>query len=921
MNWIPRFRNVFGKRRYETEMAEELRTHLELREEQLRAAGHSAEEARQAARREFGGVEQIKERCRDGRSLAWLEQFARDLRHGARQLARSPGFTIIAVLSLAIAIGASTTIFTLVNDFLLRALPVRAPEELLLLRNLNGVRGGTMAREEEGSITIDPATGRSGSTSFPWRAFERFRAQSTGLSEVFAFAPLFQANLLIDGQPELNPKVQVVSGNYYQGLGVNAVLGRTLLDSDDRADAAPVVVISDRCWRTRFQHDPAVLGRIAVINRIPTTIVGVTPPGFEGAMQVGESAEFTLPLSLIARLAPENGADRGQSWFWWMRVMGRLAPGASPAQVQAALNPAFQQVAAEGWQAALALDKGPAKERPDLPTLASEPGAQGENDTRKEFAPALHLLMAFVALVLLAACANVANLLLARGAARRGEIAIRLALGAGRARIIRQLLTESLLLGSLSAGLGIALAWSSRGLLLALHPFGHTPVQLDLPLDAHVLGFTVGLAFTTSLLFGLAPALRATRLDLTAEFHGTRSFGSRAQSRLSRGLMVVQVALSLVLLVGTGLILRSLRNLQAVDPGFNTRGLAFFRIEAGSAGYDGPQAAALQARIKERIERVPAVQGVSYSQVGVLARSSWRSSIAVEGYAPPPGANKYVFINQVAPNFFPVLGIPLLAGRGFTGRETPTDPRLVVINQSLARKYFGNADPIGRQIILDDSGSPSAPRAEIIGLVRDAKYNNLRDEFPPTLYQALSQRPGATATFSVRVGGDASAALPAIRAAVREIDPALPVHDLRTLEEGLALLHGQEILFARLLGFFGLVAVALACVGLHGLMSFSVARRTPELGLRLTLGATRGNVMGLILRESAVLVLAGIGLGLLSAGLLARALASSLYGLSPVDPITYGATALLLLVTGLFASSVPALRASRIDPARALREE
>lgn len=922
MNWIAAIRNLFGKRRYEAEMAEELRAHLELREEQLRAAGHSAEEARQGARREFGGVEQIKERCRDGRRFAWLEQIWRDLRHGARQLARSPGFTVIAVLSLAIAIGASTAIFTLVNDFLLRSLPVRAPEELVLLRNLSGVRGGTMARWEEGNNIIDKATGRRSSTSFSLAAFEGFRSHQGGLREVFAFAPMHEANLLIDGQPELNTMAQVVSGNYHRALGVSAVLGRVLSEADDHPGATPVAVISHRCWRTRFHRDAAVVGRTAVLNRVTVTIVGVTAPGFDGAMQVGESADFTLPLSLVERLDTENGKERVQPWFWWLRVMGRLAPEANAAQVSASLEPAYQAAAVAGWHAGQAKEKSPSgEEMPDLPSLKIDAGAQGENETRKEFAPALHLLMAFTGLVLLAACANVANLLLARGAARRGEIAVRLALGAGRARLVRQLLTESLLLAFLAAALGIGLAWASRGLLLALRPFGHTPVQLDLPLDARVLGFTILLTFATSLLFGLAPALRATRLDLTTEFHGTRSIGSRAQSRLSRALMVLQVALSLVLLVGTGLVLRTLWNLQGVDPGFPTRGLAFFRIEGASAGYDAAQASALQTRITEKVAGLPGVTGATYARVGVLARSSWRTSIKVEGYTPPPGAARYVFVNQLAPNFFEVLGMPLVQGRAFTGRETPDDPaKVVIINQSLARQYFGTANPVGRQIILGDGKSPDAPRAEIIGVVRDAKYNNLRDAIPPTLYHSMSQRPGATATFVVRTPGDATPVLAAIRGAIREIDPALAVHDLRTLEESLDRLHAQEMLFARLLGFFGFIAVALACVGLHGLMSFSVARRTSELGLRLTLGATRANVMGLILRESLTLVVVGVALGLIVAGMAARLLTATLYGLSPIDPVTYGTTALLLLATALLASAIPALRASRIDPARALRE-
>lgn len=921
MSWTTKLRNLFGKSRYEADMAEEMRIHLELREEQLRAAGHSAEEARRLARREFGGVEQIKERCRDGRALAALEHFGRDLRHGARQLARAPGFTLVAVCSLAIAIGASTAIFTLVNDFLLRALPVRDPEQLVLLRHSSGLRGGTMARWEEGNSSVDQATGRRTGTSFPLPAFERFRALHPGSSEVFAFAPLYEANVLVDGQPELQAMVQLVSDNYHRGLGVGTVLGRTLTEADDRPDASPAAVISHRCWRARFGADPRVVGRNFLLNRTSVTIVGVTPPGFDGAMQVGESADFTLPIALAPRLDQEQGANRAEPWFWWLRVMARLAPGTDTAQVRAQLEPAFQQVALAGWQAAQALEKSPEQTPPDLPTVGLDPGARGELETRREFAPALHLLLGFVGLVLLAACANVANLLLARGAARRGEIAVRLALGAARARLVRQLLTESLLLATLASVLGILLAWSGRGLLLALQPFGHTPLQLDLPLDAHVLGFTIALTFATALLFGLAPALRATRLDLTAEFHGTRSLGSRPLTRLSRALLVVQVALSLVLLVGTGLIMRSLWNLRGVEPGFRANGLVFFKIEGSSAGYEKAQANALKERLTRRLRQVPGVEAVTHARIGVLARGSWRSSIFVPGYVAPPGAAKYVHVNHVAPDYFEVLGQPLVLGRGFTGAELPDDAlKTVVISQKLARQYFGDEHPLGRQIILGDKDRPDAQRAEVVGVVRDAKYTSLRDETPPTLYHCTSQVVGSTATFVVRFRGEASLQLAAVRAALREIEPTLPIHDLRTLDEAIERLHAQETLFARLLGFFGAVAVLLACVGLHGLLSFAVARRTPELGLRLTLGATRSAIVGVIVRESAVLVGLGIALGLLAAALSARVLQASLYGLSSVDPLTYAATALLLLAVALLASWLPAWRASRIDPARALRE-
>jgi len=418
-----------------------------------------------------------------------------DLTLALRQLRKSPGFTAVAVISLALGIGANTAIFTLLNDFLLRSLPVRNPEELVLFRVTEGVRG-RMSRAGENNGGIDPATGRGSSTSFSLLIFERFRSRHPALSEIFAFAPFSQVNVLVDGMPDLAPSAQLVSGNYHAGLGVPAVLGRTLTPEDDQPSAAPVAVISFRYWANRFGRDPAVLGKTIQINRVSTTIVGVTPQGFAGAMQAGESPDVSVPLAHHLRFQPDRSA-RAQPWYWWIRIMGRLAPGATAAQARASLEPTFQETAREGWLAGRSLDRAP-REMPDDSTLAAEPGGQGENDTRRQYARSLRMLMGLVSLVLVAACANVANLLLARGAGRRHEIALRLALGASRARIVRQLLAESLVLACAGAAFGTLFAWWGRDLLLALRPFGNRAVVLDLPLDARVLGFTIASAVATA---------------------------------------------------------------------------------------------------------------------------------------------------------------------------------------------------------------------------------------------------------------------------------------------------------------------------------------------------------------------------------------------------------------------------------------
>jgi predicted permease len=838
-----------------------------------------------------------------------------DFRLALRQLRKSPAFTAVAVISLAVGIGANTAIFSLVNDFLLRSLPVKNPGELVLFRLTEGARG-RLSRGGENNGSIDPATGRGSSTSFSLLIFERFRARHASLSDVFAFAPFSQVNILIDGQPEVAPTAQLVSGNYHSGLGVAAVLGRTLTPADELPSAPEAAVISDRYWRRRFGRDPAVLGKVIQINRVATTIVGVTPAGFDGAMQAGESPDVSVPLAHHLRFQPSR-PGRTQPWYWWIRIMGRLAPGATAAQASAELEPVFQQTAREGWQAGVSLDKVPAQ-MPDDSTLAADPGAQGENDARRQYARPLRMLMGLAGLVLAAACANVANLLLARGAARRREIALRIALGASRGRIVRQLLAESLLLASAGAVLGTALAWSARGLILALRPFGNAQVVLDLPLDARVLTVTMATAAATALVFGLAPALRATRVDLTADFQGgMRAPVGGSRSRLSQALMVVQIAVSLVLLVSAGLFVRTLGNLAGVDAGFNRRGLVLFATDAASAGYRRQQFAALQVRIQDRLARIPGVRAATFSSVPLLSGTRQNKRISVPGRPVPPDAPIGVNTNGLAPNFFTAMELPIVLGRGFAEGDDGSRPKVAVVNQAFAKKYFGGEDPVGRQIVFSSPNDDS--RAEVVGVARDAKYTVLRGPAPPTVYLSALQQIDGNANFAVRLAAADGGVLEAIRAAVREVDPALPVLNLRTQDEQIDRLHAQERLFARLSGLFGLLALALASVGLYGLMSYAVLRRTAEIGVRMALGARRAHVLRMILRESLGLVCAGLVIGLIAASAASRLVSAMLFGLSVTDPVTYGAAASVLAAVALLASLLPAYRASRVDPMTAFR--
>jgi predicted permease len=839
-----------------------------------------------------------------------------DLRLAVRQLRQSRGFAAIAVLSLALGIGANTAVFSLVNEFLLRSLPVRDPEQLVIFRNVAGARGN-FARSTQGYGSRDEATGRFSTSSFPLHLLEQLRTRPEVLSDAFAFAPLWQANVLIDGQPELGITAQLASGSYHSTLGVSALIGRTLSDADDQPNAEPVAVISHRLWQRRFAGSPDVLGRTLQLNKVTVTIVGVTPAEFAGTGQVGEHYDLTVPIAQHGRFVPDMRDERQRASTWWVMLMGRLAPGVTPEQARAALEPLFVATARAGWLEAPRRADETVGETPDAPTLRADPGFQGARENRQRYTQSLRLMLGLVALVLLAACANVANLLLARATARRREIAVRLALGASRARIIRQLLAESLLLAFASAGLGVLGAWAARGGLLVLRPFGSDAANLTLPFDLRVLGFTIVAALITALAFGLAPALRATRVDLAQEFQGGRTaHGSR--SWLSRSLVVIQIALSLLLLVCTGLLIGSLRNLQRVDAGFNRHQLAAFNLELDSAGYAPTQVEALRQNVQQKLALLPGVRGVSYSYIAPLSQMQMTSSVQIPGVVPPAGTSALdASFNSVSPNFFVVTQQPLLLGRAFTDADGAKAPKIAIVNETFVQRYLGGANPLGRRFHYESEKD----EFEIVGVARDAKYADLRSEVPPTIYLAAAQREFGYVSFLVRTAGEPASILAAIRSTLRAIDPTLPVLNLRTMDDQIDRLHGQELLFARLAGFFGVLALTLACVGLYGLMSYVVARRTGEIGVRMALGALPGHVLRLFLGESLALVAGGIALGAFAAWGAAHLLTSMLFGLTRADPFTYGVAAGVLLAVALIAAAIPSWRAARVDPTVALRTE
>jgi predicted permease len=850
-----------------------------------------------------------------------------DLRYGLHMLVKHPAFTFVAVLTLALGVGANTALFSVVDAVLLKKLQVKDPDHLVLFR-------ATWDRERfgpggyNGSNQRDPATGLTNGTSFPFQTFSRLRQERGALSDVFAFASV-DLNLNAGGQAEV-VSGQVVSGNYYSTLGVPALIGRTIADADDNAGTTPVAVLSHRYWVSRFGSDKGIVGRQVNLNNIAFTIVGVTPPGFGGTGQVGSSQDVSIPLAWEPQVAGERSMMRGAG-VWWLRLMGRLQPGATLEQAQATLAGVFTQSVLDHRAARQAQSKNPLRplEPKDYPRLAIDSGSQGEMNARRFLTKPLRLLFGVVALVLLIACANVANLLLVRASSRQKEIAVRLALGASRWRLMRQLLTESLLLALLGGGLGVLFAlWIKDGLLAVTEWGGRGMAELVPQLDLRVLAFTLGLSCLTGIIFGTVPALRATRLDLTPTLRDTgRGSSGYTRSLLSKSLVVAQVSISVLLLIGAGLLLRTLRNLQQVEPGFNTNNLLLFSVEPRLIGYKEDKLAALYQQMFDRLEAVPGVQSVTFSRHALLARGATSSSLYLPGLKTSPDGRPVesgeAHVHNVRENFLQTMEIPLMLGRNLTPQDDARAPQVAVVNQAFARTFFSNENPIGKRFGFD---SEKPGDIEIIGLARDAKYTSQRDDTPPTTYISWKQslRSMGFATFEVRTSSDPGSYVGAVRQAVRDVDSNLPLNEIKTQIEQADETLMMERLFAKLLSLFGLVAQQLAAIGLYGVMAYAVSQRTHEIGIRMALGASRGNVLKMILRQGMLLTLVGVALGLGGAYVLTKyleSLTSMLFGVTPRDPLTFAVIAVLLTVVALVACLVPARRATKVDPLVALRYE
>jgi predicted permease len=922
---LRRLRDLVLRHRRERELDDELRFHLEREAERNRALGMDATEAQRAALRRFGGVEATKEEARDVRGLRLVGELARDLGYGLRLMRKSPAFTAVAVLSLALGIGANTALFSVADALLMRTLPVKEPDRLVLLEWQAGI-----AFRNSGTTGWSFRTrevGRRGSSSFHQRIYEELRRARGALTDLVAFAGLRDASLVVDGQAEVLDG-QYVSGNYFRVLGVPALLGRTLDEQDDRAGAAPAAVISHRFWQTRFGGDPGVVGKQVRLDTVGVTIVGVTPPDFTGTMQVDARPAFMVPLALEPlrrRLEARGHAEHRDEVRrdWWLHLLGRLAPGATIPQAQASLDEVFRALALQMMPPPRRDDEPARLEPRDHPQLVASAGGGGMLEARRGFSKTIYALFAGLGLVLIIACANVANMLLARSAARRAEIALRLATGAGRARLVRQLLTESLLLAALGGVLGVAFAFAGQRLLVWLAAGGGSvfPADVDYGLSWRTFAFTAGVALATALLFGLVPALRATRLDLGSVLkHSQRGPGAAAGSRLSKSLVVVQVAISLVLLVGAGLFLRTVRNLEGVALGFNPEGLLLFDLRPAGLGFEGARLKDFYAQLFRRLDGLPGVRSATFATVRLINHSGTTARVLLPGETARLAAQHEANRQVVRETYFATMEIPLVRGRGFTAGDSDGAPRVAVVNETLAREYFPGREALGQRIRFDRS---SDGELEIVGVVRDTRYNRQRNQVQPLVYTCWRQAGAAIGwmSFALRTAGDPTALVPSVQRVVRELDPNLPVTAVTTQVEQSRKTIAAERFFALLLSGFGALAALLAAVGLYGVMAYGVAQRTGEIGIRMALGAQAAGVRRLIVRQGMTFAALGVAAGLLGARALEQVAASQLYGVTASDPVTFAAAAATLLAVALIACWIPARRATRVDPMIALRAE
>jgi predicted permease len=1005
------------------DLDQDIREHIERETQDNIERGMSPEDARYAAMRKFGNVTRVKEETRAIWISVWLDELAQDIRYGLRIFRNSPGFTAIAILTLALGIGANTAIFSLIDAVMLRSLPVTNPAELVVLQwsahKSPKIHGYMSSGDCSRDMNLEAANPSGCSFSEP---MFREIAGSNHFAGVAAFANSGFLALTGNGAASMI-NGQLVSGDFFHTMGVKAAIGRVFESNDDSPSAAPVAVLNYGYWQKTFGGSSDVIGRTIDLNSVPFTVIGVTEQRFTG-ITPGSDYDVWLPLSTGRRITnPMMWNDREQNVaYWWMTIIGRMKPGASLPQVQAAVSgifrnemlygavplfedgrmvaphgapagdgpgrrdmvfggpplggpgpgPGLRPVPLGGGARGPVTLNGPAPAPPggdksarlqtpaaspmklapgqaspeagneprtlskpdDEPTITLVNAQTGLTGSRRRFANPLYVLMCVVGIILLIACSNVAGLVLARAAARQKEMALRLALGAGRVRIVRQLLTESLILASAGGILGILFAsWGSHAIVSFVSSNQPRPLTFATGIDLRVLGFTAAVTLLTGILFGLAPAFRGARVDLTPalkEGVGVATGFARRFVKIftiSNALVVTQVALAIVVLIGAGLLVRTLQNLRSIDVGFDSNNLVIFNINPALAGYKDTQIDSFYRDLQGRLAETPGVKSASFSMMPLLSGNLMMTMFHWPGT--PQDRDSESDMLSVGPSFFSTMQIPFLAGRNFTSSDyeivankaaAAKVPTPVVVDQAFVNKYLGKENPLGKRFgeSAGNENDSASPGYEIVGVVRDTKYSSLRREIKPTMYTPQS---GGGAAFEIRTAGDPQALVPIIRNTVAQIDPNLPLRDVTTESQQIDRLLFQERLVARLSGFFGLLALVLACIGLYGLLAYEVVRRTREIGIRTALGAQEGDVLRLVVRQGLALTFAGAIIGIGVALGVTRYLKSMLYDVHANDPVTIVVVGLLLTLVALAACFIPARRATNVDPVVALRCE
>jgi len=904
LSWL---RSLTKRTKFESEMDAELRFHIESYAGDLKQAGVRPDEALRRARLEFGNIESQKEDCRASLGLRLWDELRADLNYGARMLRQSPGFTSVAIVSLALGIGANTAIFTVASSVLYRTIAVPDSSRLRMLnwvqhpKSKIGPSWGIFGRNSLGETTGSP---------FPYPLYLDLRKHLPVIEDLAAFkdTPRLTANA---GNGAESIDGELVSGNFYQALGAKVIAGRPINDADEAINAPPVAVISDAYWSGRFDRSADVLGKTIKVNLLPVTIVGVNAPEFHGA-KICCNPQIFLPITLNPTLDPDpRGSIISNANFWWVCLIGRLKPNISPAAAQIAAETEFHR----SLRATM-----PEKPVAEFPGLLLVAGDRGLDTQTQMFARPLHLLLGASGLVLLIACVNLANLLLARGSARQREIGVRLALGAGRLRIFRQALTESMLLAVLGGLAGLAIGYAGHNFLPTLFEESWHASTLENQFDWKVFAFAAAITLLTGLIFGIVPALRLNTGNANSALKETRRMSLTSASALfGQSLVVVQIALSVLVLVGAGLFVHTLANLRSLPIGFNPQRILLFDLDPPHNHFAGAARIALFRRIEEKLSALSGIQSATLSSEPLLADSMDNNCVRPTGQPPGKPGQDSPFTNNVGERFFETLEIPIIAGRSFNWHDNQHAPRVAIANRKLVQKFFPNSGALGKTVSFCEATDPPI---EIVGIAADARYANIDQDAPPTLYLPYLQQDDAwDVTFEIKTAASTESVVKLIRTALDSVDRDLPILDIRTQNQQIDAALTEQRMFASLTSGFGLLALLLAGIGIYGIMAYNVSRRTNEIGIRMALGAQASAVLTMVLREAWLLAILGTVAGIAAALVVTRLLANELFGIKPNDPATYCAAGLLLLAIALLAGAIPARRAASIDPCNALRHE